>query len=184
MNLRVSNIFENFSVCLTPLCPSGQSSWLHIHRPGFDSRRYQIFWEVVGQERGPLSLMSAIEELLGRKSSDSGLEIREYGRRDPSHGTLYPQKLALTSPTSGGRSVGIVRSRTQVTSPPPRADGLAASLGGGHRSVTKAVSSTHRTVWVPIWLSLPGFLERIFACTAFCWAPRSRRLRRKCANTD
>jgi hypothetical protein len=30
-------------------------------------------------------------------------------------GTLYPQKLALTSPTSGGRSVGIVRSRTQAT---------------------------------------------------------------------
>jgi hypothetical protein len=25
---------------------------------------------------------------------------------------LYPQKLALTSPTGGGRSVGIVRSRT------------------------------------------------------------------------
>jgi hypothetical protein len=29
--------------------------------------------------------------------------------------TLYPQKLALTSPTSGGRSVGIVRSRTKAT---------------------------------------------------------------------
>jgi hypothetical protein len=28
---------------------------------------------------------------------------------------LYPQKLALTSPTSCGRSVGIVRSRTKVT---------------------------------------------------------------------
>jgi hypothetical protein len=28
---------------------------------------------------------------------------------------LFPQKLALTSPTSGGRSVGIVRSRTQAT---------------------------------------------------------------------
>jgi hypothetical protein len=27
--------------------------------------------------------------------------------------TLYPQKLALTSPTSGGRSVGIVRLRTK-----------------------------------------------------------------------
>jgi hypothetical protein len=27
---------------------------------------------------------------------------------------LYPQKLALTSPTSGGRSVGIVRLRTQA----------------------------------------------------------------------
>jgi uncharacterized protein YaiE (UPF0345 family) len=53
-----------------------------------------------------------------RKCNGSGLEIREYCRRDPSrwlHGTLYPQKLALTSRTSGGRSVGIVRSRTQAT---------------------------------------------------------------------
>jgi hypothetical protein len=29
--------------------------------------------------------------------------------------SLYPQKLALTSPTSDGRSVGIVRSRTKAT---------------------------------------------------------------------
>jgi hypothetical protein len=29
--------------------------------------------------------------------------------------TIYPQKLALTSPTSGGRSVGIVRLRTKAT---------------------------------------------------------------------
>jgi hypothetical protein len=28
---------------------------------------------------------------------------------------FYPQKLALPSPTSGGRSVGIVRSRTKAT---------------------------------------------------------------------
>ena len=28
---------------------------------------------------------------------------------------LYPQKLALTSPTSGGRSVGVVRVRTKAT---------------------------------------------------------------------
>jgi hypothetical protein len=28
---------------------------------------------------------------------------------------LYPQKWVLTSPTSGGRSVGIVRSRTKAT---------------------------------------------------------------------
>jgi hypothetical protein len=51
------------------------------------------------------------------KSSGSCLENREYGRRDPSRrprGTLYPQKLAITSPTSGGRSVGIVRSWTQT----------------------------------------------------------------------
>jgi hypothetical protein len=36
----------------------------------------------VGLERGPLSLMSTIDELLGRKSSGSGLESREYGLRD------------------------------------------------------------------------------------------------------
>jgi hypothetical protein len=31
------------------------------------------------------------------------------------HNTLYPQKLALTLPTSGGRSVGIVPLRTTAT---------------------------------------------------------------------
>jgi hypothetical protein len=50
--------------------------------PGFDSRRCQIFREVVGLERGPLSLVGTIEELLGRNSSGSGLENREYGRGD------------------------------------------------------------------------------------------------------
>jgi hypothetical protein len=36
-------------------------------------------------------------------------------RRNDHATPLYPQKLALTSPTSGGRSVGIVRSRTKAT---------------------------------------------------------------------
>jgi hypothetical protein len=48
----------------------------------------------------------------------SGLEIREYCHRDQSRlprSTLYPQNLALISPTSGGRSVSIFRSRTKVT---------------------------------------------------------------------
>jgi hypothetical protein len=101
-----------------PLWSSGQSSCLQIQRSGFGSQRYQVFWEVVGLERGPLNLVSTTEELLERKSSGFGLEIREYGRRDPSRwprSTLYPQKVALISPTNGGRSVGIVRSRTQNT---------------------------------------------------------------------
>jgi hypothetical protein len=51
--------------------------------PGFDFRRYQIFWVVVGLERGSLSLVSTIEELLGRSSSGFGLENRENGRGDP-----------------------------------------------------------------------------------------------------
>jgi hypothetical protein len=72
----------------------------------------------VGLERGPLSIMSRIEELLGRNSSVFGLENREYGCGDPlrwPRDTLYPQKLALTSPRSGGRSVGIVGLRTKAT---------------------------------------------------------------------
>jgi hypothetical protein len=62
----------------------------------------------VGLEWGPLSLMSTINELFGRESSGSGVEIREYVRRDPSHlprDTLYPQKLALPSLTSSDRSL-------------------------------------------------------------------------------
>jgi hypothetical protein len=65
----------------------------------------------VGLEQGPLSLVSTVEDPLGRKSSGSGLERREYSRRDPSRWSrdiFYPQQLALTSPTSGGHSVGIV----------------------------------------------------------------------------
>jgi hypothetical protein len=37
----------------------------------------------VGLERGPLSLVSITEELLGRNSSGSGLENREYGSGEP-----------------------------------------------------------------------------------------------------
>jgi hypothetical protein len=72
----------------------------------------------VGLERGPVSLVSTTEELLGRKCSGSGKENREFGRRDPSllpRDTLCPQKLALTSPKSSCSSVGIVRSRAKAT---------------------------------------------------------------------
>jgi hypothetical protein len=48
-----------------PLWSSGQSSWLQIRRPGFDSRHYQK--KVVGLERGPPSLVSTTEELLDKK---------------------------------------------------------------------------------------------------------------------
>jgi hypothetical protein len=68
---------------------------IQIQRSGYDSLCYQIFWELVGLERGPLNLVITTEELLGRKIICSGLEIREYGRKDPlrwPHGTFYPQK--------------------------------------------------------------------------------------------
>jgi hypothetical protein len=44
------------------------------------------------------------------------MEITAVGIRCDDHTTpLYSQMLALTSPTSGGRSVGIVRSKTEAT---------------------------------------------------------------------
>jgi hypothetical protein len=49
-----------------PQWSSGQSSWLQIRRPGFDSRHYQKK-KVVGLEWGPLSIVSTTEELLDRK---------------------------------------------------------------------------------------------------------------------
>jgi hypothetical protein len=72
---------------------------------------------VVGLERGPLSLGSTTEELLERKvaapvyrTENTAVGIRHADQVVP----LYPQKLAITSPASGSRSVGIVRSRTQT----------------------------------------------------------------------
>jgi hypothetical protein len=49
----------------------------------------------VGLERGPLSLVSTTEELLGRKSSGSGLETGDYGRKDhlsANVGTIFSDK--------------------------------------------------------------------------------------------
>jgi hypothetical protein len=62
------------------LWSSGQGSWLQIGRPwdrfpGTTSKKKNV----VGLERGPLSLVSRTEELLGNNSSGSGLESREYG---------------------------------------------------------------------------------------------------------
>jgi hypothetical protein len=98
------------------LWSSGQSSWLQILRSRVRFPVYQICWEVVGLERGPLSLVRIIEELLEWKSSGSSQENRINERGDQlrwQSDTLYPQKLALISPTSGGRSVRIIRLRTK-----------------------------------------------------------------------
>jgi hypothetical protein len=88
---------------------------LQFRRPGFDSRHYQEKSSESGT--GSTQPREYNWGATWKKSRGSCLENREYGCRDPSRwprGTLYPQKLAITSPTSGGRSVGIVRSRTQT----------------------------------------------------------------------
>jgi hypothetical protein len=70
---------------------------------------------------------SVVVEALGHKPEGCGIASRWGGFfsnvPNPSgnslrwpRNTLYPQKLALTSPTSGGRSVVIVHLRTKATS--------------------------------------------------------------------
>jgi hypothetical protein len=97
-----------------PLWSSGQSSWLQFRRPGFDSRHYHK--KVVCLERGPLSLVSTTEELLDRKVTApvQKTENTAVGIRHADHVAPSIRKSWQTSPTSGGRSVGIVRSRTQA----------------------------------------------------------------------
>jgi hypothetical protein len=85
--------------------------------PGFDSRLYHIFWEVVELERGSLSLVRITDELLERKVA-APVQKTEINSRGDSlcwpRDTLYALKLALTSPTSGGRSVDIIHWRTKA----------------------------------------------------------------------
>jgi hypothetical protein len=75
-NRRKRNYLCIFSVevCVT----IGQSSWLRLSvLPHFLRSNVSA--------TGPLSIVSTIEGLLGRKNRGSGLEIRGYGRRDPSY---------------------------------------------------------------------------------------------------
>jgi hypothetical protein len=74
-------LFIRVIVQQLPLWSSGQSSWLQIQRSRLDSGCYQIFWEIVGLEHAPPSLVSTIEELLEWKSSGSSLENKDYGCR-------------------------------------------------------------------------------------------------------
>jgi hypothetical protein len=101
-----------------PMWSSGQSSWLQIQRSRVRFPALSDFLRSSGSGTSPLSLVSTIVELLGRNNSCSGLENRVYGREDLvrwPRDILHPQKLALTSPARGGRSVGVVRLRTKAT---------------------------------------------------------------------
>jgi hypothetical protein len=66
--MLLSNYLWQYCLCdLVVRIPSYRS-----RGPGSILWLYQIFWELVGLERGPFSLLSTTEELLGRNSSGSG----------------------------------------------------------------------------------------------------------------
>jgi hypothetical protein len=101
------------------LWSSGQRSWLQIQRSWVWFPLLPDFLRNSGSGTGSTQPR---EYNWGatwkRNNSGSGLENREYGHGNMlrwSRDTLYEQKLALTSPTSGGRSVSIVHSRAKTT---------------------------------------------------------------------
>jgi hypothetical protein len=102
---------------LPPLWSSGQSSWPRIQKSGFDSQSYKIFLKNSESGIGSAQPREYNWGATWKKSSGSGIENRDYGRRDPSswsRDSFCPQKLALIALTSGGRWVGIVRWRTKA----------------------------------------------------------------------
>jgi hypothetical protein len=111
--------FSNFDHVRPPLWSSGRVPGYRSRDPRFHSRRYQIFWEVVCLERGPLSLVSKTEELLEYKNSGSGSiqpRLKTVGIRCADHAIPSICKmLALNSPTCDGLSVGVVHLRTTAT---------------------------------------------------------------------
>jgi hypothetical protein len=108
-NVHFISLFISQGLKIWPLLwSSGQSSWLQIQKSVFYSRRYQIFREVVGLQRGPNSLVSTIEELLRRKSSGSGLENRKYcsrGSAAPRYTSLFAIWHQLSRQAAVARSV-------------------------------------------------------------------------------
>ena len=103
-----------------PLWSSGRSFWLEIQRSRVRSPALPDFLSSSGSGTGSHSASwGQLRSYLNEKSSGSRSRkqrLTAVGNRCADHVTpLYPQKLALTSSTGGGRSVGIVRVRTKAT---------------------------------------------------------------------
>ena len=105
------------------LWSSGQSFWLQMQRFRVQSPALPDFLSSSGSGTGSTQPREPREVNWGatwmKKSSGSRSRkqrLTAVGTRCADHVTpLYPQKLALTSPTGGCRSVGIVRVRTKAT---------------------------------------------------------------------
>jgi hypothetical protein len=100
-----------------PLWSSGQSSWLQIQRSRVRFLAPPDFLRSSGSGTGSTQLRQDNWGATWKDNSGSGLKTEINGRGDSLRwplDTLYPLKLVLTSPTSGGRSLGIVRWRIEA----------------------------------------------------------------------
>ena len=99
---------------------TGQSFWLQIRRSRVRSPALPDLLSSSGSGTGSTQPREVkLRSYLNKKSRGSRFRkqrLMAVGTRCANHVTpLYPQKLPLTSPTGGGRSVGMVRSRTKAT---------------------------------------------------------------------
>jgi hypothetical protein len=91
--------------------------WFLLTKPNFQLQLIHVllgetFTLVEQWTSSPLAPLIHVSNIFSLLLSVS----REYGRKDPSRrppGAIYLQKSAIASPTIGGHSAGIVRSRTQ-----------------------------------------------------------------------
>ena len=94
-----------------------------------------------------------VQELYPLNTSSSGSRSRKQrltavGTRCADHVTpLYSQKLALTSPTGGGRSIGIVRVRTKATELVSYRDQIKMTPLGASVNVTYQQNGKYVSSW-------------------------------------
>jgi hypothetical protein len=95
-------------------------------------------WAAVGLQGGPLSLVSATEDLLERRSSGSGPEIRECGRGDPWRWHQVRRRAAAARAEAGNP----LRPAASSATAKERTRGLNASAVASKRSVRSSWVST------------------------------------------
>jgi hypothetical protein len=105
----------SFMICdfLYSLWSSGQSSWLQIQRSRVRFPALPDYLRSSGSGTGSTQPREDNWGVFERKVYKTEINGRGDSLRWP-HDTLYPAMLALTSPTSGGRSVSIVRWRSKA----------------------------------------------------------------------
>jgi hypothetical protein len=113
----------------------------------------------VGLQRGPISLVSTTEELLGRKSSCSGLEIREYGRRGSVTLTTWHPRFAKVGTSFVDKRRPLGRHGTWV----PQKVGT---------SLSESLSASEEGHWSK---GLLGYSFEMTRCRSKCHAARSKK---------